>query len=156
QTRKPASVLPDPVGAATSVSVAAATEGQPRRWASVGPSGKRRRNHSATAGWNAGCASAAVAAAAGPGRGGGGPPPLSPAGGSPPTGRRHRPFVVGWRVGDVVVDDGDGEEPFLASGTSMWRPTTAKASWAIRSTGRGSAPTEAANAVADSARKDEK
>ena len=51
-TRNPASVLPEPVGAAISVSVPAAMCGQPSRWGAVGPSGKRRRNHSATAGWN--------------------------------------------------------------------------------------------------------
>src|SRR6516165_64795 len=51
QTRKPASVLPDPVGAAISVSSPAATRGQPSSWASVGPSGNRPRNHSLTAGW---------------------------------------------------------------------------------------------------------
>ena len=51
QTRKPASVLPDPVGAAISVSEPAAMWGHPSAWGGVGPSGKRRRNHSATAGW---------------------------------------------------------------------------------------------------------
>ena len=51
-TRNPASVLPEPVGAAINVSRPAAISGQPRACGSVGPSGKRRRNHSATAGWN--------------------------------------------------------------------------------------------------------
>ena len=50
-TRNPASVLPDPVGAAISVSRPAAMSGQPWAWGSVGPSGNRRRNHSATTGW---------------------------------------------------------------------------------------------------------
>ncbi len=50
-TRKPASVLPEPVGAAMSVSVPDAMCGQPSRCGGVGPSGKRRRNHSPTAGW---------------------------------------------------------------------------------------------------------
>jgi hypothetical protein len=44
--------LPDPVGAAMSVSTPEAINGQPWACGSVGPSGKRRRNHSATAGWN--------------------------------------------------------------------------------------------------------
>ncbi len=52
QTRNPASVLPDPVGAAISVSDPAATYGQPSACGVVGPSGNRRRNHSVTAGWN--------------------------------------------------------------------------------------------------------
>ena len=51
-TRNPASVLPDPVGAAIRVSRPAAINGQPRAWGSVGPSGKRRRNQAATAGWS--------------------------------------------------------------------------------------------------------
>ena len=51
-TRNPARVLPDPVGAEMRVSWPEAMRGQPRAWGSVGPSGKRRRNHSATAGWN--------------------------------------------------------------------------------------------------------
>src|SRR5579862_5322085 len=51
-TRKPARVLPDPVGAAMRVSWAEAIRGQPRDCGGVGPSGNRRRNHSATAGWN--------------------------------------------------------------------------------------------------------
>src|SRR5215471_6278961 len=50
-TRNAASVLPDPVGAAIRVSAPPAMWGQPWACASVGPSGKRRRNHSATAGW---------------------------------------------------------------------------------------------------------
>ena len=59
QTRKPASVLPEPVGAAMSVSWPAAMCGHAAPAGAVGPSGKRRRNHSATAGCNsarAGCA----------------------------------------------------------------------------------------------------
>src|SRR5579859_1787626 len=52
-TRKPASVLPEPVGAAISVSWPRAISCQPRAWASVGPSGKRWANHLATAGWKA-------------------------------------------------------------------------------------------------------
>src|SRR5918998_6715582 len=51
-TRKPASVLPDPVGAAMSVSRPAAMCAQPCAWAGVGPSPKRRANQVATAGWN--------------------------------------------------------------------------------------------------------
>ncbi len=50
-TRKPASVLPDPVGAAIRVSWPDAMSGQPWDCGAVGPSGNRRRNHSATAGW---------------------------------------------------------------------------------------------------------
>src|ERR1039458_5339236 len=50
-TRNAASVLPDPVGAAMSVSLPAATACQPKACASVGPAGYLRRNHSATAGW---------------------------------------------------------------------------------------------------------
>src|SRR5215208_6094599 len=49
--RNPARVLPDPVGAQTSVCSPAAIAGQPPVWASVGPSGKRRSNHSLIAGW---------------------------------------------------------------------------------------------------------
>src|SRR5207244_8834511 len=52
-TRKPARVLPDPGGAEIRVSWPEAMRGQPRAWGSVGPSGKRRRNQVATAGWNA-------------------------------------------------------------------------------------------------------
>jgi hypothetical protein len=51
-TRNPASVLPDPVGAAISVSCPAAMRCQPACWAGVGPSGNRRSNQAATAGWN--------------------------------------------------------------------------------------------------------
>jgi hypothetical protein len=50
-TRKPARVLPDPVGAAIRVSRPEVIKGQPRACGSVGPSGKRRRNQVATAGW---------------------------------------------------------------------------------------------------------
>src|SRR6516162_2757858 len=49
--RKPASVLPEPVGAQTSVCRPATIAGQPSRWASVGPSGNRRANQVRTAGW---------------------------------------------------------------------------------------------------------
>ena len=51
-TRNPASVLPDPVGAAISVSSPAAMWGHPSCWGGVGPSGNRPSNHSRTAGWN--------------------------------------------------------------------------------------------------------
>ncbi|HEX2564783.1 MAG TPA: hypothetical protein VHK25_12750, partial [Acidimicrobiales bacterium] len=51
-TRKPASVLPEPVGAAMSVSKPAAMSGHPWACGSVGPSGNRRSNHVRTAGWN--------------------------------------------------------------------------------------------------------
>ena len=51
QTRKPASVFPEPVGAATSVSAPAAMCGHASRCGGVGPSGNRRRNHVPTAGW---------------------------------------------------------------------------------------------------------
>src|SRR5438046_2428596 len=50
--RKPASVLPEPVGAHTSVCRPAAIAGHPPSCASVGPSGNRRSNHARTAGWN--------------------------------------------------------------------------------------------------------
>ena len=50
--RNPASVLPEPVGAQTSVCRPATIAGQPPAWASVGPSGNRRSNHARTAGWN--------------------------------------------------------------------------------------------------------
>src|SRR5918994_226754 len=48
-TRKPASVLPEPVGAAMSVSKPAAMSGHPWACGSVGPSGNRRSNHVRTA-----------------------------------------------------------------------------------------------------------
>ena len=48
--RKPASVLPEPVGAATSVCSPAAIDGQAASCAGVGPSGNRSRNQAATAG----------------------------------------------------------------------------------------------------------
>ncbi len=51
-TRNPARVLPDPVGAAMRVSVPWAMSGQPCSWGREGPSGKRRANQVATAGWN--------------------------------------------------------------------------------------------------------
>ena len=50
--RNPAKVLPDPVGAAISVSWPDAMAGHPRACASVGPSGNRCSNQAATAGWN--------------------------------------------------------------------------------------------------------
>src|SRR5918994_4674563 len=50
-TRKPASVLPEPVGAAMSASKPAAMSGHPWACGSVGPSGNRRSNHVRTAGW---------------------------------------------------------------------------------------------------------
>src|ERR671911_41728 len=50
--RNPASVLPEPVGAQTSVCSPATIAGQPPVWASVGPPGNRRSNHTRTAGWN--------------------------------------------------------------------------------------------------------
>src|SRR5919197_1972250 len=50
--RNPASVLPEPVGAHTSVCRPATIAGQPPLWASVGPPGNRRSNHTRTAGWN--------------------------------------------------------------------------------------------------------
>ncbi len=49
-TRNPARVLPEPVGAAIRVSSPAEMSGHPLAWGLVGPSGNRRRNHSATAG----------------------------------------------------------------------------------------------------------
>ena len=48
--RKPERVLPEPVGAAISVSVPLAMRGQPCACGSVGPSGNVRANHVATAG----------------------------------------------------------------------------------------------------------
>src|SRR5215218_6145431 len=50
--RNPARVLPEPVGAQTSVCWPATIAGQPPAWASVGPSGNRRSNHTRIAGWN--------------------------------------------------------------------------------------------------------
>jgi hypothetical protein len=49
--RNPARVLPEPVGAQTSVCRPDTMAGQPPAWASVGPSGKRRSNQVRTAGW---------------------------------------------------------------------------------------------------------
>ena len=51
-SRNAASVLPEPVGAAINTSSPAAMRGHPSRCGGVGPSGKRRRNHVPTAGWN--------------------------------------------------------------------------------------------------------
>ena len=50
QSRKAVSVLPEPVGAATSASPPAAITGQPRAWGSVGPRGNRLSNHARIAG----------------------------------------------------------------------------------------------------------
>ncbi len=50
-TRNPVSVLPDPVGEATSTSLPAAMWGQALDWGGVGPAGNRRLNQPATAGW---------------------------------------------------------------------------------------------------------
>ena len=52
QTRNAASVLPEPVGAAISVCLPAATSRHPAACGSVGPPGKRRSNQVRTAGWN--------------------------------------------------------------------------------------------------------
>ena len=51
-TRNPVSVLPVPVGEATSTSRPSVTSGHADRWGSVGPSGKRPSNQARTAGWN--------------------------------------------------------------------------------------------------------
>ncbi len=50
-TRKPVRVLPDPVGAAIRVSTPDRMRGHPSAWGAVGPSGKRRANQEAMAGW---------------------------------------------------------------------------------------------------------
>jgi hypothetical protein len=47
---KAVSVLPEPVGAATSVLRPLPIEGQAAAWAAVGPPGKARRNQAETAG----------------------------------------------------------------------------------------------------------
>ncbi len=52
QTRNAARVLPDPVGAAISVSRPAAISRHPPSCGSVGPAGNRRPNQARTAGWN--------------------------------------------------------------------------------------------------------
>src|SRR5690348_3314429 len=52
QTRNAASVLPEPVGAAISVSRPSAIAPQPPAWGGVGPSGNRLPNQVRTAGWN--------------------------------------------------------------------------------------------------------
>src|ERR1700750_2685143 len=52
QTRKAASVLPDPVGAAISVWRPAAISCHPAACGSVGPAGERPSNQGPTAGWN--------------------------------------------------------------------------------------------------------
>src|SRR5205085_5564361 len=51
-TRKAARVLPEPVGAAISVSRPAAISVQPPACGGVGPSWNRRSNHVETIGWN--------------------------------------------------------------------------------------------------------
>ena len=51
-TRNPVRVLPVPVGDATRTSLPAAMWGHAATWGGVGPSGNRRANHAATAGWN--------------------------------------------------------------------------------------------------------
>src|ERR1700684_3880372 len=51
-TRNPVSVLPVPVGDATRTSLPSAMCRQAATCGAVGPSGKRRANHAATAGWN--------------------------------------------------------------------------------------------------------
>src|SRR5205809_821612 len=63
--RNPASVLPEPVGAQISVCLPATIAGQPPAWASVGPSGNRRSNHTRTAGWNRSRAPGAMEAVGG-------------------------------------------------------------------------------------------
>src|SRR3954449_946732 len=50
-TRKPASVLPEPVGAAMRVSAPEAMRAHPSACGGVGPCGKRASNHARTAGW---------------------------------------------------------------------------------------------------------
>ena len=50
-TRNPVSVLPEPVGEATSTSSPFAMWGQAAVCGGVGPVGKRRANQLATAGW---------------------------------------------------------------------------------------------------------
>src|SRR5579859_1697668 len=62
-TRNPARVFPEPVGAAINVSRPSAISGQPSACASVGPSAKRRLNHSVTAGWKPARSPARVASA---------------------------------------------------------------------------------------------
>src|SRR2546430_11375218 len=51
QPRKAARVLPEPVGAAISVSRPAAISAHPPAWGEVGPSGNRLPNQVRTAGW---------------------------------------------------------------------------------------------------------
>ncbi len=68
--RKAVRVLPDPVGAATSVSWPRAIAGHAACWASVG-AGKLRANQALTAGWNtssAGCTTMSALSAAVPAR----------------------------------------------------------------------------------------
>ena len=50
-TKNPVRVLPEPVGEATRTSLPAAMWGQAADCGGVGPSGKRRENQLATAGW---------------------------------------------------------------------------------------------------------
>ncbi len=65
--RKAASVLPEPVGAATSVVSPARMRGQPSACASVGRS-KRRSNQARTTGWKAASGPAPEGASAGASR----------------------------------------------------------------------------------------
>src|SRR5580658_4547379 len=51
-TRNPVSVLPEPVGEATSTSLPAAIWGHAADWGDVGPAGNLPANQLATAGWN--------------------------------------------------------------------------------------------------------
>src|SRR5690348_6907834 len=74
--RKAASVLPDPVGAATSVWRPARIAGQASSWAAVGL-GNAEENHAATAGWKSSCTPRILRARRGPG--------------APPQRRPHRP-----------------------------------------------------------------
>src|SRR5215472_8949183 len=86
-TRKPVSVLPEPVGEATRTSCPSAMCGQAAACGAVGPAGNRRANQPATAGWKSdsgegsgtvlfhqAAATPTNAAASGPDRGGGAVP----------------------------------------------------------------------------------
>src|SRR5579875_1945776 len=81
--KKPASVLPDPVGAAISTSAPSRTRGQPRAWASVGPSGNRRAHQVPTAGGRPRGGGPGGGGPGGGGPGGGGPGGGGPGGGGP-------------------------------------------------------------------------
>jgi hypothetical protein len=89
--QKAVSVLPEPVGAATSVSRPARIAGHASAWAEVGP-GKVRRNHWATAGWN----ECRATGSAGYGRDCGGAmrEPLTPQVGTVRAISRHRPCRI--------------------------------------------------------------